>query len=367
MKRITKDRCARKSTSSAVESLGTSKQPRRTKKQSLIHNNDVEEAPKERNSILAKFSALERPKLRSKRPHLQVEYDKEPSEVNVKEEPLEIKQEIKVEPLDIKEEVDIDATIKIKEEPSSLSPSSSKVAKLEGSPNTKSYLKTPQNWELMLHNLREMRTEFNAPVDTMGCDMCMDKSGSPKDTRYQALISLMLSSMTKDNVTYEAMQKLIAHGCTVDKILETGDDKLGELIYPVNYWKKKVQYIKESTKIIKEEFNGDIPRTVKDLCKLKGVGPKMAHLCMKTAWDEITGIGVDTHVHRISNRMGWVRSKNPEDTRKQLEDWLPQCYWKEVNHLLVGFGQQICQPLRPQCATCLNNNICPFGIAQLKK
>lgn len=76
--------------------------------------------------------------------------------------------------------------------------------------------------------------------------------------------------------------------------------------------------------------------------------------------------GVDTHVHRICNRLGWVKSKTPEDTRKGLEKWLPRELWSEVNHLLVGFGQQICAPVRPQCATCLNYEICPFGISNLK-
>lgn len=87
----------------------------------------------------------------------------------------------------------------------------------------------------------------------------------------------------------------------------------------------------------------------------------MAHLCMKTAWNEITGIGVDTHVHRISNRLGWVETKTPEETRKSLQRWLPKELWDEVGLLLVGFGQQTCQPVRPQCATCLNNTLCPFG------
>lgn len=75
---------------------------------------------------------------------------------------------------------------------------------------------------------------------------------------------------------------------------------------------------------------------------------------------------MDTHVHRISNRLGWATTQNPEDTRKVLEGWMPNDLWSEVNHLLVGFGQQICQPTRPQCATCLNYDICPFGIRQLK-
>lgn len=120
--------------------------------------------------------------------------------------------------------------------------------------------------------------------------------------------------------------------------------------------------------MLRDQYNDDIPNTVETLCKLPGVGPKMAHICMKVAWGEVTGIGVDTHVHRISNRLGWVRNtKTPEGTRKELEEWLPQEIWSEVNHLLVGFGQQICQPVRPQCATCLNHELCPFGRSFIRK
>lgn len=140
-----------------------------------------------------------------------------------------------------------------------------------------------------------------------------------------------------------------------------------------------MKYIKNTTAILKEEYSGDIPNTVESLCRLPGVGPKMAHLCMNIGWGIVTGIGnffyisaygtinlimsfvlgVDTHVHRISNRLGWVKSKMPEDTSKQLEDWLPREFWDEVNHLLVGFGQTLCRPVHPRCGDCLNKDSCP--------
>ncbi|XP_063917500.1 endonuclease III-like protein 1 [Zophobas morio] len=225
----------------------------------------------------------------------------------------------------------------------------------------------PSDWEQILANVREMRKNFDAPVDSMGCNKCQEESASPEVFRYQALLSLMLSSQTKDQVTYNAMLKLQKHGCTIDNILATSDEKLGELIYPVGFWKTKVKYIKKTTQILKNNFSGDIPKTVEDLCKLPGVGPKMAHLCMKTAWNETTGIGVDTHVHRICNRLGWVNSKTPDETRKSLQEWLPKELWDEIGLLLVGFGQQICQPVKPQCATCLNHELCPYGVDFINK
>ncbi|XP_066496990.1 endonuclease III-like protein 1 isoform X2 [Tiliqua scincoides] len=219
----------------------------------------------------------------------------------------------------------------------------------------------PPNWEQQLANIREMRAERDAPVDQMGAEKCFDSSAPPEVRRYQVLLSLMLSSQTKDQVTSAAMMRLREHGLSVDHILETDDTTLGQLIYPVGFWKNKVKYIKQTTAILKRDYASDIPRTVPELVKLPGVGPKMAHLVMGIAWQDISGIGVDTHVHRISNRLKWVKkeTKVPEATRQALEEWLPRDLWSEINWLLVGFGQQICLPVHPHCGECLNRDICP--------
>lgn len=130
----------------------------------------------------------------------------------------------------------------------------------------------------------------------------------------------------------------------------------------------KVKHLKKTAEILKRDYDCDIPDSVEGLCKLPGVGPKMAHLCMNIAWKKQSGIGVDTHVHRISNRLGWTGengTKTPEDTRKALEGWLPESKWTEINWLLVGFGQQICLPVGPNCAECLNKSLCPEGIKNM--
>uniref|UniRef100_A0ABM5EZ72 Endonuclease III-like protein 1 n=1 Tax=Pogona vitticeps TaxID=103695 RepID=A0ABM5EZ72_9SAUR len=219
----------------------------------------------------------------------------------------------------------------------------------------------PKNWKQQLAHIQEMRKERDAPVDQMGAGKCFDADAPPEVRRYQVLLSLMLSSQTKDQVTSAAMMRLREHGLTVDNILETDDTTLGQLIYPVGFWKRKVQYIKQTTAILKRDYGGDIPQTVEKLVKLPGVGPKMAHLVMDIAWQEISGIGVDTHVHRICNRLRWTEKEtaHPEETRRALEEWLPRDLWSEINSLLVGFGQQICLPVNPRCAACLNHSICP--------
>lgn len=219
----------------------------------------------------------------------------------------------------------------------------------------------PGNWRQQLENIREMRRNKDAPVDQMGAEKCFDSSAPPEVMRYQVLLSLMLSSQTKDQVTSAAMLRLREHGLTVDNVLQTDDVTLGQLIYPVGFWKNKVKYIKQTTAILKQQYGSDIPSTVKELVNLPGVGPKMAHLIMDIAWNNVTGIGVDTHVHRISNRLKWAKkeTKTPEETRVALEDWLPRDLWSEINWLLVGFGQQICLPVNPRCRECLNRHICP--------
>ncbi|XP_037326889.2 endonuclease III-like protein 1 [Pungitius pungitius] len=219
----------------------------------------------------------------------------------------------------------------------------------------------PPNWEKQWRYVREMRSGRDAPVDNMGAEKCYDSQAPPRVRRFQVLVSLMLSSQTKDQVTAGAMKKLRAHGCTVENILATDDEALGKLIYPVGFWRTKVKYLKRTSAMLQKDFAGDIPDSVQGLIGLPGIGPKMAHLAMDIAWDQVSGIGVDTHVHRISNRLGWLKkpTKNAEETRKALEEWLPRELWSEINWLLVGFGQQVCLPVNPLCSVCLNQYSCP--------
>ncbi|XP_055991237.1 endonuclease III-like protein 1 [Sorex fumeus] len=222
----------------------------------------------------------------------------------------------------------------------------------------------PPHWRQQLENIRSMRSGRDAPVDQLGVEHCHDLSVPPEVRRYQVLLSLMLSSQTKDQVTAGAMQRLRARGLTVARILQTDEHTLGALIYPVGFWKSKAKYIKQTTSILQQRYGGDIPSSVAELVALPGVGPKMAHLAMAVAWGTVSGIAVDTHVHRIANRLGWTKksTKSPEATRTALEEWLPRDLWGELNGLLVGFGQQVCQPVRPRCQACLNRALCPSAL-----
>lgn len=219
------------------------------------------------------------------------------------------------------------------------------------------------HYEEIWTTIQNYRRENEAPVDTMGCDVACDDRADKKTQRYQLLVSLMLSSQTKDETNAKAMTKLKAHGLTVENILRTSEADLNALIREVGFHNKKAGYIKLATEICHREYDGDIPRDYDDIVKLKGVGPKMAYLLLHSAWDDPQGIGVDVHVHRIANRLQWVgNTKNPEETRKELQSWLPKGRWREINTMLVGFGQTMCKA-QPLCDACPVSHLCPSSLA----
>jgi len=204
----------------------------------------------------------------------------------------------------------------------------------------------------------------DAPVDTVGCERCADPLAPPAERRFQTLVALMLSPQTKDAVTYEAVQRLRAQpagGCTAAALAALPEAALADLISKVGFWPTKARAIHEAAAHCAAALGGDIPRTVDGLMKLRGVGPKIAHICMLAAWGECTGVGVDTHVHRIANRLGWVKTKTPPDTQASLEALLPREEWAPLNVLLVGLGQTICTPLAPACGQCAVRELCPTG------
>lgn len=183
----------------------------------------------------------------------------------------------------------------------------------------------------------------------------------------------MLSSQTKDTTNAIALHRLQTElpspGLTLETILAVNPARLNELIYVVGFHNNKTRYIKATAEILRDRFNGDIPSTADELMSLPGVGPKMAYLCLSAAWGKTEGIGVDVHVHRITNLWGWHRTKGPEDTRVALEAWLPREKWHEINHLLVGFGQTICLPVGRDCGVCELSvkGLCPSAEVARKK
>jgi endonuclease III len=242
----------------------------------------------------------------------------------------------------------------------------------------------PSNWEEIYSIIKKMRANNpTAPVDTMGCEDLFWPTAPPQDKRYHTLTALMLSSQTKDTVTAAAMQRLHtelvpqepagdgelpASGLTVQNILSCDPKHLDNLIGKVGFHNNKTRYIKAASEMLTNEFNGDIPDTVEGLTRLPGVGPKMAYLCMSAAWGIDVGIGVDVHVHRITNLWGWHKTKNPEETRYWLEGWLPKDKWHEINKMLVGLGQTVCLPVGRRCGECdlAGTGLCKAEIRGMK-
>ena len=241
-------------------------------------------------------------------------------------------------------------------------------ARRSTSPSGDVRIHPPSNWEAIYSTVKAMREQNpTAPVDTMGCEDLFWQTAPPKEKRYHTLTALMLSSQTKDIVTAGAMKRLHTElvpqepkadikapqsSLTVENIIASDPKHLDNLIGKVGFHNNKTKYIKQAAMILKNEYSSDIPNTIEGLIRLPGVGPKMAYLCMSAAWGIDEGIGVDVHVHRITNLWGWHKTKAPEETRIWLEGWLPKDKWHEINKMLVGLGQTVCLPVGRRCGAC---------------
>ena len=201
-------------------------------------------------------------------------------------------------------------------------------------------LTPPKDWESIWSLVEELRADKAAPVDSDGGQELPETHLGEKVYRYQVLVALMLSSQTKDAVVGEAMRKLQKHGLTVENIHATDDSTLNSLIRKVGFHNNKTKYLKQVAETLISEYDSDIPKTSAEMMELSGIGPKMAYIIENICFGTSSGIGVDTHMHRMFNDLSWVRSKTPEQTREQLEGWLPREKWGEVNYLWVGFGQE---------------------------
>jgi len=174
---------------------------------------------------------------------------------------------------------------------------------------------------------------------------------------FQILISCLLSLRTKDEVTGRASEKLFARARTPQQFLALPLAAIRKLIYPVGFYRTKAKRIHQICRHLIGRFQGKVPGTLEELLTLPGVGRKTANLVLTVGFGEL-GICVDTHVHRISNRLGYVRTKTPEQTEMALREKLPKRYWIRYNDLLVSFGQTLCRPISPWCSRCPVERYC---------
>jgi endonuclease III len=191
--------------------------------------------------------------------------------------------------------------------------------------------------------LRETMPRFEQPL--------VDAMGAEGQTPFRILIATILSLRTKDSLTAVVAPRLFAVAGTPQAMLELSEERIAELIYPVGFYRTKAKSIRQVCALLIERYGGQVPSNLDALLALPGVGRKTANLVLTMGFG-LPGICVDTHVHRICNRWGYVQTKDPEATEMALRVKLPPEYWLEINGLLVTLGQNICHPTSPRCSMC---------------
>jgi len=203
--------------------------------------------------------------------------------------------------------------------------------------------------------LREIVAQWDDPAVTQVAQ---------KRDPYLVLISCILSLRTQDDTTHGAAQRLFRLAKRPEDMNVLSPEEIEEAIYPVGFYRNKARTILGISKTLIEKYGGRVPDEIDELLQLKGVGRKTANLVVTLGYSK-PGICVDTHVHRITNRWGYVSTKAPEKTEFALRAKLPQEYWIEINDMLVSFGQRICRPISPKCSSCALRPFCDrVGVTQ---
>lgn len=177
------------------------------------------------------------------------------------------------------------------------------------------------------------------------------------ESPFQILISCILSLRTQDATTDKASQRLFALADSPETMARLSRAKIEKAIFPVGFYRTKAKAIRELCQTLNRDYEGQVPDEIDELLKLNGVGRKTANLVVTLGFNK-PGICVDTHVHRISNRWGYLKTKNPKETEFALREKLPRRYWIEYNDLLVPFGQHLCRPISPMCSQCPLERCC---------
>ncbi len=204
--------------------------------------------------------------------------------------------------------------------------------------------------DLILENIKKVVEKENPPVVSLIAMQSKD--------HYKVLISTLLSSRTKDDVTLKASLRLFEKAPDLDKLSSLEESEISRLIYPVAFYNIKASNLKKIAKILVKKYNSRVPDSIEGLLSLPGVGRKTANLVLSEGFGKPV-ICVDTHVHRISNRLGIVNTKEPFDTEIQLMNFFPQELWCFINRYFVAFGQSMCKPVSPLCSKCPLRNFCP--------
>jgi len=182
-----------------------------------------------------------------------------------------------------------------------------------------------------------------------------------KNDPYRVLVCGILSARSKDEKTVPVCRRLFEKYPTPEALLKAPLEEVEEVLRGIGLYRQKAKYLKEAVKVLVEIYGGKLPDNIEELTKLPGVGRKIANIILIHVFNADT-IAVDTHVHRIANRLGLVKTKTPEETERELKKIAPKRLWKEINYLFVGLGQTICSPKSPKCEICPLRGLCEFSL-----
>jgi endonuclease-3 len=202
-------------------------------------------------------------------------------------------------------------------------------------------------------------TKIGRAIESMEEPAVEKISEATQEDPFQVLIATLLSAQTKDAVTASASERLFRVADTPQAMVKLTIARIERLIYPVSFYRNKARHVKECCRQILENFGGVVPDTMEGLLTLAGVGRKTANLVLILSHASKSNICVDTHVHRISNRLGWVKTRTPEETEHALYKVIPKKWWPDVNLYLVTWGQNVCKPVYPRCRVCVVSPECP--------
>ena len=200
------------------------------------------------------------------------------------------------------------------------------------------------DWERILKVMEEEAKKRGAPV------FVLERDRDP----FKILVSAILSTRTRDEKTAKAVERLFSRVKGIEDLRKMEEEEIAELIKDVGFYRNKAKILKKLAESVRE-----VPRTLDELLKLPGVGRKVANIVLSEAFGVDT-IAVDTHVHRIANRLGIVRTKNPEETERELRKIVPKKYWRRINKAFVGYGQTVCKPIKPRCDECKLRDTCAY-------
>jgi endonuclease-3 len=202
-------------------------------------------------------------------------------------------------------------------------------------------------------------TKIGRAIESMEEPAVEKISEATQEDPFQVLIATLLSAQTKDAVTAGASERLFRVADTPQAMVKLTVARIERLIYPVSFYRNKARHVKECCRQILDDFGGVVPDTMEGLLALAGVGRKTANLVLILSHASKSNICVDTHVHRISNRLGWVKTRTPEETEHALYKVIPKKWWPDVNLYLVTWGQNVCKPVYPRCRVCVVSPECP--------